>query len=87
MLPKIHKKNTQGRLIVNSIESITEKISAYIDEKIRPLVSLIQSYVKDKTCFINQTLGTKLKTEDLLVTIDVTLLYTDIPHNEGIATI
>ena len=87
MLPKIHKKYTQGRLIVNSIDSITEKISDYIDEKIRPLVSLIQSHVKDKTHFINQTLGTKLKTEDLLVTIDVTSLYTDIPHNEGIAAI
>ena len=71
MLPKMHKKNTPGRPIVNRVGSITEKISAYIDEKIRLLVPLIPSYVKDTTHFINQILGIKLKTEYLLVTIDV----------------
>ena len=34
MLPKIHKIGTPGRPIVNGIGSITEKISAYIDEEI-----------------------------------------------------
>ena len=31
-LPKIHKENNPGRPIVNGIGSITEKISAYVDE-------------------------------------------------------
>ena len=36
-LPKIHKINNPGRPIVNSIGSITEKISAYVDENIKYL--------------------------------------------------
>ena len=35
MLPKIHKIGIPGRPIVNGIGSITEKISAYIDEEIK----------------------------------------------------
>ena len=34
MLPKIHKPNNPGRPIVNGIGSITEKISAYVDQQI-----------------------------------------------------
>ena len=61
MLPKMHMKNTPGRPIVNSIGSIMEKISAYIDEKIKPLVPLIPSYVSDTTHFINQIFGDEIE--------------------------
>ena len=84
MLPKIHKIGTPGRPIVNGIGSITEKISAYIDEEIRHLVPRIPSYLKDTTHLINILLGKKLAPTDILVTIDVKSLYTNIPHNEGI---
>ena len=46
-LPKIHKLNNPGRPIVNSIGSITEKISAYVDENIKHLSKLVPSYIKD----------------------------------------
>ena len=82
MLPKIHKAGTPGRPIVNGIGSITEKISAY--EEIRHLVPRIPSYLKDTTHLINILLGKKLAPTDILVTIDVKSLYTNIPHNEGI---
>ena len=87
MLPKIHKENIPGRLIVDSSGSITEKISAYVDGKIRPLVPSITSFVKDTTHFINLRLGRKLKEEDMLVTIDVNSLHTNIPHKDGIVSI
>ena len=35
MLPKIHKPGNPGRPIVNSIGSITEKISAFVDSHLR----------------------------------------------------
>ena len=35
LLPKIHKPNNPGRPIVNSIGSITEKISAFVDEQLK----------------------------------------------------
>ena len=84
MLPKIHKTGNPGRPIVNGKGSITEKISAYVDQEIRHLVPRIPSYLKDTTHLINILLGKQLAPEDILVTIDVKSLYTNIPHNEGI---
>ena len=84
MLPKIHKQNKPGRPTVNGIGSITEKISAYVDQQIRHLVPRIPSYLKDTTHLIHILLGKKLALEDILVAIDVQSLYTNIPHTEGI---
>ena len=47
MLPNINKAHNPGRPIVNGIESITQKVSTFIDEHIRPTVPKILSYVKD----------------------------------------
>ena len=35
LLPKIHKPNNPGRPIVNSIGSLTEMISAFVDEQLK----------------------------------------------------
>ena len=86
-LPKIHKDENPGRPIVNGIGTITEKLSAYIDQHIRPLVPNIPTYIKDTTDFINTIEGIQLDPTDLLVTIDVSALYTSIPHNEGLMAI
>ena len=84
MLPKIHKPNNPGRSIVNGIRSIKEKTSAYVDQEIRHLVSSIPSYWKDTSHLIHILLGKKLAPGDILVTIDVKSLYTNIPHTEVI---
>ena len=84
MLPKIHKPNNPGRPIVNGIGSITEKISAYVDQEIRHLVPSIQSYLKDTSHLIHILLGKKPTPGDILVTTDVKSLYTNITHIEGI---
>ena len=47
MLPEIHKPNNPGRPIVNGIGSITEKISAYVDQQLG--IPRIPSYLKDTT--------------------------------------
>ena len=87
LLPKIYKPNNPGRPIVNSIGSVTEKISAYVDEHLRKFTPKIPSYIKDTTHFINITKNIQLDPDDLLVTIDVSSLYTNIPHTKGIAGI
>ena len=84
MLPKVHKTENPGRPTVNGIGSITEKISAYVDQEISHLVPRIPSYLKDTTHLIHILLGKKLAPEDILVTTDVKSLYTNIPHTEGI---
>ena len=45
-LPKIHKEGNPGRPIVNSIGSITEKISAYVDQQIKELSKLVHHILK-----------------------------------------
>ena len=72
---------------MSSIGSITEKISAFVDEHLKKFTPRIPSYVKDTTCFINIMKNIQLDPKDLFVTIDVSSLYTNIPHTEGTAAI
>ena len=83
-LPKIHKINNPGRPIVNSIGSTTERISANVDENIKHLSKLVPSYIKDTGHFLNIIKDIHIEEKDLLVTVDVSSLYTNIKHEEGI---
>lgn len=87
LLPKIHKAGNPGRPIVASCEAPTEKISAFVDHHLRPLVQAISSYIRDTTDFVLKVKSlTNLPSDALLVTLDVSSLYTNIPHQEGIAS-
>ena len=86
-LPKIQKTNNPGRPIVNSIGSITEKISAYVDENIKYFAKLVPSYIKDTGHFLNIIKTIEIEEEDLLVTVDVSSLYTNIRHQDGITAL
>ena len=85
ILPKIHKPGNPGRPIVSSNSYPTERISHFADHHLQPLVHKLPSFVKDTNDFLNklQTIG-NLPANSLLVTLDVSSLYTNIPHNEGI---
>ena len=63
----------------------TERISQFVDYHLQPLVHKLPSFVKDTNDFLNKllTIG-NLPADSLLVTLDVSSLYTNIPHNEGI---
>ena len=52
MLPKIHKVDNPGRPVVSSVSSHTERLSAYVDEFLRPIAEKLPSYIQDTTCFI-----------------------------------
>ena len=84
-LPKLHKPGNPGRPIVSSCGAPTERISEFVDYHLRPLVNQIPSFLKDTTDFLKKlsTLG-RLPPGSILVTLDVSSLYTNIPHDEGI---
>ena len=84
ILPKVHKQGNPGRPIVSS--NSTERISQFVDHHLKPLVQTTQSFIKDTTHFLSklEQLG-QLPANSLLVTLDVSSLYTNIPHNEGIS--
>ena len=81
MLPKIHKNKLPppGRPIVSASGSPTEKISEFLDHFLQPLLVTIPSYVKDTTHFLRILSELPPLPENLLlITLDVTSLYTNI---------
>ena len=87
ILLKIHKnkQNPPGRPIVSANSHPTENISQFVDSHLNPLVPKLPSYIKDTTHFLKKLDDLKeLPPGSLLVTLDVSSLYTNIPHNEGI---
>ena len=85
ILPKVHKPGNPGRPIVSSNSHPTERLSHFVDYHLQPLVHKLPSFVKDTNDFLNKLLTiSNLPTNSLLVTFDVSSLYTNIPHKEGI---
>ena len=87
LLPKIHKNKNPppGRPIISGMGSPTEKISQLVDHFLNPPNSELPSFVKDTTHFLQLLEGLgDLPDDTLLVTLDVTSLYTNIPNDEGI---
>ena len=84
ILLKIHKTENPGRPIGSSNSHPTERISQFVDRHINPLVSTLDSHIKDTTDFLNKlsNLG-NLPDDAILVTLDVSSLYTNTPHNQG----
>ena len=88
MLPKIHKVDNPGRPVVSSVSSHMERLSAYVDEFLRPIAEKLPSYIQDTTCFIKRirALG-KLPEKCYLATLDVSSLYTNIDTDEGLTIV
>ena len=85
LLPKIHKPNMPGRPIISGCDSPTDKLSSFVDHFIKPLVPEIPSYIKDTDHFLEIifNIPVPIPPNTILVSIDVTSLYTNIPHDEG----
>ena len=81
ILPKIHKKGVPGRPILSANGCPTEKISGFIDTHLIKYVENISYYIKDTTHFLQilDQHSATLPKESILVTLDVSSLYTNIP--------
>ncbi|XP_057294731.1 uncharacterized protein LOC130623279 [Hydractinia symbiolongicarpus] len=85
ILPKIHKDGNPGRPIVSAVNSPTENISEFLNLCLQPLLPKLKSYIKDTKHFITRINNLpKIKKNAILVSADVTSLYTNIPHKEGV---
>ena len=76
-----------GRPIISGCDGPTERLSSFVDTLLQPISKAQASYLKDTTDFINFIENTKVKKRTFLVSMDVTSLHTNIPHEEGIATV
>jgi hypothetical protein len=89
LLPKIHKVKNPGELppgrpIISANGCPTERISAFVDENIKGALPHIPSYIKDTTDFIRKIESIKIPKNSILVSFDVSSLYTNIPNDEGV---
>ena len=88
MLPKIHKEGMPGRPVVSSVFSSTEKISAFVDDFLKPIAQELPSYIKDTTHFLQKIDEVGEISEDTyIVTTDVKSLYTNIDNDEGLRAV
>ena len=90
MLPKIHKPSSPGRPIVSACSCPTEHISQFLDSILQPLVNSLPSYIKDSTHALQIIKGLNDSPNfqpSLLLTMDVTALYTNIPHKDGLTAL
>jgi hypothetical protein len=93
LLPKIHKpkvnwpqKNMpEGRPIVSDVDSESYRISEYVDYHINKLACQHPSYIKNTYEFIKQIRNKNIGNKDLIVTGDVSSLYTNMNINRTIA--
>ena len=83
-LTKIHKPTPVGRPIISGCGGPTEKLSSFVDKILQPIAQQQESYLKDTTHFINFLEKTKVPEDTILVSMDETSLYTNIPQEEGI---
>ena len=86
-LTKIHKPTPVGRPIISGCDGPTERLSAFVDKLLQPIAKEQESYLKDSTDFINFIERTRVPYNAILVSMDVTSLYTNIPQEEGIETV
>ena len=87
-LPKIHKPNNPPRPIISGVDSPTDQCSKLLTKILQPIAEAQPSYLKDTKHLLQILIETPKITKDtFLVTADVTSLYTNIPHDEGISVI
>ena len=85
-LTMIHKAKPVGRPIISGCGGPTECISSFTDSLLQAIAKQQTSYLKDTTDFINFLENTEVTENAILVSMDVTSLYTNIPQEEGITT-
>jgi hypothetical protein len=84
-IPKIHKLNIPLRPIVSQIHGPTSGISLLVDKLLFVAEQNIPFLLQDTTAYLNFIDSHKnVSSNTFLVTMDVTSLYTNIPHDEGI---
>lgn len=83
-LPKVHKKDIPLRPIVSQIDGPTSRINEYVDKLLFVAEKCIPFLLQDTTAYLQLINRHKVcNAGTFLVTMDVTSLYTNIPHDEG----
>ena len=72
------------RPIVSTINSPTANLAEFLDHYLQPIMRQLPACLKDTIQFLSEIADIKIHTDAWLVMVDVKLLYTNIPNDEGI---
>ena len=86
-LPKVHKPDIPLRPIVSTIGSATYDLAKHLAMIISPLAGQSTSFVKNSAHFTQLLAQRQLKKQELMVSFDVSSLFTKIPVDEALTII
>ena len=90
---KVHKQHKDGELppvrpIVSGNNSVTEGISKYVEHFIKELATKHETYLQDTPDFLRSLEEiSDIKEDDILASIDVKALFTNIPEEDGLESL
>ena len=74
------KPTPVGRPIISGYKGPSERISSFVDSLLQSIAKSQKSYLKETADFINFTEKTKVEENAILVSMDVTIAYTQASH-------
>ena len=83
-LPKVHKTGAPLRPIVASRGSITYAVARHVADILSPIVGKNGYGLKNSTDLVRQLETCKLDEDDILVSFDVTALFTRVPVDQSL---
>ncbi|BHF57190.1 hypothetical protein SprV_0100013100 [Sparganum proliferum] len=86
-LPKVHKVDVPLRPIVSLRGAPTFNLAKWLFRHLRPLASGAATTVCSATQFLERLRGTRLTADEVMVSFDVTSLFTSIPQGLAIETV
>lgn len=78
-LPKIHKSGALLRIIISSIGSPFYMVANFLHNILHESINKPRSFIKDGWSFANIINNKKIDSNEILVSLDITSLYTNIP--------
>ena len=85
-LPKTHKKKLAMRPILSATGTYNYKLGKWLDEKLKPL-SINDHTINDIILFADELHEMEINEHDILVSYDVSSLFTKVPVDETIESI
>jgi len=79
-LPKIHKENIPFRIIVSSINTSLYPISNYLQKILNESLPPANCHIKNSFDLFNTLLGRKIPENQVLISLDVQSLFTNVPE-------
>ncbi|XP_022814534.1 uncharacterized protein LOC111348226 [Spodoptera litura] len=86
-LPKIHKPNWPLRPIVSQIDAPTYNLSRHLATILQPFTGKTNTFVKDSRHFVALLEDVRLQDTDIMISFDITSLFTNVPVDETISII